>query len=95
VRANKTAYRLRARHSSIVARLRRGGRCVLMSPIDALEASDPRVVMTVGEACFMLRVGRSRLYDLIQTKQIESCLDGRSRRIWAWSVYGRLRILHR
>jgi excisionase family DNA binding protein len=43
--------------------------------------TDLRILMTVEEAADALRIGRTRMFALIASGEIESVLIGRSRRI--------------
>jgi len=43
--------------------------------------STPKIAYTVREAAHLLSISRSRLYELIHAKQIQSVKIGRSRRI--------------
>lgn len=45
-----------------------------------------RLVMSVNDACYALNCSRDKLYQLLNTREIKSYLDGRSRKIWAVSV---------
>jgi excisionase family DNA binding protein len=40
-----------------------------------------RLATNVDDACYQLDVGRDRLYDLLKRGEIESYLDGQSRKI--------------
>jgi excisionase family DNA binding protein len=45
-----------------------------------------RLVTSVSGACYALDCGRDRLYELLNTGEIESYLDGRSRKILVTSL---------
>jgi excisionase family DNA binding protein len=47
-----------------------------------------RLVTTVSAACYTLEIGKDRLYELLNTGEIESYLDGRARRIVVASLKG-------
>ncbi|WP_367133242.1 helix-turn-helix domain-containing protein [Saccharothrix sp. HUAS TT1] len=57
------------------------------APDDDCRADKPRpIVLTVKEACQVLRISRWTLYDLIRARAIETITIGRSRRIPVCSV---------
>lgn len=43
--------------------------------------NEVRILLTVEEAALALRIGRTRMFDLIAKGEIESVLIGRSRRV--------------
>ena len=49
-------------------------------------ADGERIVVSPRRACHLLDCGNTRLYELLQAKQLESYLDGRSRRITVDSI---------
>lgn len=49
--------------------------------------SDTRLVYTVREACEALRLGRSKLYQLINAGEVETVKIGSSTRLKAESVH--------
>ena len=52
---------------------------------------DFRVTVNVKEACAMLGVGRTKLYELMENnEEIQSFSDGKSRRILVVSIWRRL-----
>jgi excisionase family DNA binding protein len=52
---------------------------------DAL-SDDAPLVMSPNSAMRMLNCGRTRLYELIEANELESYLDGRSRKITVASI---------
>jgi excisionase family DNA binding protein len=64
-----------------------------MLPINFLNQSgDPRLPLAVGprEACRLLSIGITRLYELIGNGELESYRDGGSRRITTRSIVARV-----
>ena len=51
------------------------------APTIASERPDNRLLLTVDEACQLLRIGRWMLYRLIQTRRLETVKIGRRRLI--------------
>jgi hypothetical protein len=49
------------------------------------------VVVSPSKAMTMLDCGRTRLYELINAKELESYLDGKARKITVASIYARVR----
>jgi excisionase family DNA binding protein len=47
----------------------------------SLAADTERLAVTPRDACFLLSIGNTRLYYLIKTGELESYVDGHSRRI--------------
>jgi excisionase family DNA binding protein len=58
------------------------------TPTAPAAATDVALVVTAAVAMAMLSCGRTRLYQLIQSGELESFLDGRSRRITKASIVG-------
>lgn len=52
-----------------------------MSISTGLPEDVKRLVTSVSGACYALDCGRDRLYELLNSGQIESYLDGRSRKV--------------
>lgn len=51
---------------------------------------DFRLTVSVPEACAMMGCGRSKLYELMESGEIQSFQDGKSRRIMGVSVWRRM-----
>lgn len=51
-----------------------------------LPASDPPIAVSVGEACRLLSIGRTSVFDLIRTKELSSFKRGRRRLILRSSI---------
>lgn len=66
---------------------------VLGLPLEALEGAPGPVLLTCAEAAGLLRVGRSKLYDLIRRGEVVSVLIGGSRRIPRDALLAHLRLL--
>jgi excisionase family DNA binding protein len=56
-----------------------------------LRGADPEpLAVTPREACRLLSIGNTRLYELIAAKEIESYQEGRARRITMTSIRARI-----
>jgi excisionase family DNA binding protein len=56
-----------------------------LSTAENVTETEPLVVKP-GRACFLLNCGNTRCYELIATGELESYLDGRSRKITVASI---------
>jgi hypothetical protein len=63
----------------------------LVGQIDAREAVDPRVLLSTADACEMIGCGPRRLTQLMDGHEIDSVLEGRSRRVVTASLYDLIR----
>lgn len=57
-----------------------------MSMITNKDVSDRAVVATVNETMATLKIGRAKLYELLNSRELESYLEGSSRKITWRSV---------
>jgi hypothetical protein len=48
------------------------------------------VLLTLAEARAVMRVGKTKMGQLIRTEEVESFKDGSRRLVWAWSVFERI-----
>lgn len=58
--------------------------------LETLAMLDFRLTISVQEACDMMGVGRTKLYELLESGEIQSFPDGKSRRILVVSIWRRL-----
>jgi hypothetical protein len=58
-----------------------------MSILSTALSDDERLVVSPRRARYMLDCGNTRLYELLKNNELESYLDGRSRRITVASIH--------
>jgi hypothetical protein len=63
----------------------------LNAQVDAREAADFRVLLSTADTCAMIGCGPRRLTQLMDGGEIDSVLEGRSRRVVTASVYSLIR----
>jgi hypothetical protein len=63
----------------------------LNAQVDAREAADFRVLLSTADACAMIGCGPRRLAQLMDGREVDSVLEGRSRRVVTASVYNLIR----
>jgi hypothetical protein len=63
----------------------------LNAQVDAREAADFRVLLSTADACALIGCGTRRLTQLMDGREVDSVLEGRSRRVVTASVYNLIR----